>query len=436
MVASPSPDVSGPVSTQAPTGRWAILALLVVANTLNQLDRQLPYILIEDIRRDLSLTDTQIGLLGGVAFSLVYAVIGIPLGRLADSSSRKWVLIGCVSVWSLMTAMGGLARNFVQLAATRAGVAVAEAGCSPASHSTIADLFPDRRGFALGVYTAGVPAGIMIGLALGGVLVDLLDWRTVLFIFGIPGAVLAVAFLFVREPPRRALAAGVSPRRTKAALGVLFSRRSYVWMAIAATLNAMPGASAAAFGAAYLMRTFHFSATQAGVSYGLMSGTVSVTGMVLAGAIGDRLAKSDPSRRLRFVAVVLMAAAPCFITAFVAPIPQVFFVFLAMNALFQASFLPMTFAAAQAVVTSDMRATASAVMLFTFTVGGAMTGPILVGAISDRLLPIVGEERALGNALACMGLMVFLAAAAFWMASRRHNADVAAAAREEAPAAA
>ncbi|MDB5448741.1 MAG: transporter, family, hexuronate transporter, partial [Phenylobacterium sp.] len=379
-------------------------------------------------------TDTQIGLLGGVAFSLVNAVIGIPLGRMADSSSRKWLLIGCVSVWSLMTAMGGLARNFVQLAATRAGVAIAEAGCSPASHSMIADLFPDRRGFALGLYTAGVPAGIMTGLALGGVLVDLLDWRTVLFIFGIPGAVLAVAFLIAREPPRRPRAHGAAPRRTREALAVLISRRSYVWMALAATLNSMSGAAAAAFGAAYLMRTFHFSATQAGISYGVMSGTVSVAGMIVAGAIGDRIARTDPSRRLRFLSLVLILAAPCFITAILAPVPQMFFVFIALNALLQASFLPMTFAAAQAVVTSDMRATASAVMLFTFTIGGAMTGPILVGVISDRLLPIVGEQRALGHALACLGVMGFLAAAAFWIAARRHNADVEAVALEEAPA--
>src|SRR5205085_2919092 len=108
-------------------GRWGVLALLVAANTLSLLDRQLPFILVEDIRADLKLTDTQIGLLGGLAFSLTYALLGLPLARVADRWSRKWVMVACVGVWSIMTAAGGLARNFGQLAVSRTGVAVAEA---------------------------------------------------------------------------------------------------------------------------------------------------------------------------------------------------------------------------------------------------------------------------------------------------------------------
>lgn len=432
MTALREPALAGeaPIS-RAASGRWAVLFLLVAANTLNLLDRQLPFILIEHIRTDLRLSDTQIGLLGGIAFSLVYALMAIPLARISDSKSRKWVMVACVSVWSVMTAAGGLARNFGQLAFSRAGVAVAEAGCSPTAHSLIADLFPDRRSFALALFTAGVPAGIMIGLAVGGVLVEHIDWRHVLFLAGVPGLVLALAFTFLlKEPPRRALTSGAKARSFRQALGVLWRRPSYGWTTIGATLNAMATAGGAAFGAAFLMRVYDFSAAQAGLMLGALGGVISVTGTVAAGAMGDWIARNNPARRLYTVALALLCATPLYIAAKLAPTPQLFFVFSCASSLIAAFWLPLTFAATQSVVASDMRATTSAVLQLIYNVLGAVSGPILVGVLSDHWAPVAGE-RSLGWALAAVGGVGFVAAGCYWMGARTHNRDVAAATAEE-----
>jgi predicted MFS family arabinose efflux permease len=422
------PEASG----QRIGGRWTVLFLLVAANTLNLFDRQLPFILIEHIRADLQLTDTQIGLLGGLAFSLVYAVMAIPLARVSDSRSRKWVMVASVGIWSLMTAAGGLARNFAQLAVSRAGVAVAEAGCSPTSHSLIADLFPDRRSFALALFTAGVPAGIMLGLATGGLLVEHMGWRQVLFLAGVPGVVLAIAFAVVlKEPPRRRLKTSAGPRTFLQALGVLWRRPSFGWITAGATLNALATAGGAAFGAAFLMRVYQFSAAEAGLMLGALGGIVSVTGTVTAGALGDWIARDNAARRLRTVAIALMCSTPLYVAAKLAPTPLTFFLLSCGASLIGSFWLPLTFAATQSVVSSDMRATTSAVMQLIFNVLGAVIGPILVGVLSDRWSGLAGV-RSLGWALAAVGLVGFVAAACYWIAAGRHNRDVAAAVAEEA----
>lgn len=414
----------------AMTRRWLVLALLVGANTLSLLDRQLPFILIEHIRADLKLSDTQIGLLGGIAFSLTYALLGIPLARLSDTYARKWVMAACVSFWSLATAMGGFAQNFGQLAASRVGVAVAEAGCSPTAHSLIADLFPDRRGFALGLFTAGVPAGIMIGMAVGGVLVEQMEWRHVLFLAGIPGLVLGLLIVaLVREPARRGGSGTTRP--FGAALKVLAQRTSYGWATAGATLNALATIGGSTFSAALLIRVYGFSAAQAGLALGAMGAIISITGTVLAGAIGDRIAAGDPARRLRLVALMVLIATPLYMIAKVVPTWQLFFTFAALSAGAAAFYLPLTFAALQSVVTSDMRATTLATHMVFFNILGTAPGPILVGMFSDAWAPHFGPQ-ALGWALAAVGGFGFLSAGSYWMASRRHNRDVAAAQAEEA----
>lgn len=416
---------TGKVQAPILNGRWLILILLVLANTLNLLDRQLPFILIEHIRADLKLNDTQIGLLGGVAFSLVYAVTAIPLARWADTHSRKWVIVSSVGLWSLLTAMGGLARNFGQLAFTRAGVAVAEAGCSPTAHSLIAAYFPDRRSFAISLYTAGVPAGIMIGLAVGGVLVEHLEWRHVLFLAGIPGLLLAVAFtIFLKEPPRRMTAAGKTAARPFGeVLAVLMQRRSFGWATAGATLNALATAGGAAFGAAFLMRIYGFSAGQAGLLLGAMGGVISVAGTVLAGAIGDRVARNDPARRLKLVALAVLISTPLYIASKLAPTAEWFIFFSVFAAIAGCFWLPLTYSATQSIVGPDMRATASAVLQLIFNVLGAVIGPILVGVLSDHWAPLAGA-RSLGWALAAVGAFGFLSATAYWISSWTHRSDV------------
>src|SRR5690606_6573358 len=164
----------------------------------NLLDRQIIFILAENIKLDLGLTDTQLGLLGGVTFSLIYALAALPLARLADRASKKKVLAGCIALWSLMTAIGGLAQSFIQLALTRCGVALGEAGANPASQAMISEVFPPReRVRALAILQTGVPLGIMLGLAGGGWMAEHYHWRTVLITVAVPSMLMAPLCLWL-----------------------------------------------------------------------------------------------------------------------------------------------------------------------------------------------------------------------------------------------
>ncbi|MFP5468549.1 MAG: MFS transporter, partial [Alphaproteobacteria bacterium] len=184
--------------------RQYVLGVLVVVYVFNLIDRQILSMLLEPIKRDLQLSDTQLGLLSGIAFAVFYTTFGIPIARYADKHSRVRVISWSLAAWSLMTAICGLAQNFWQLMLGRIGVAIGEAGASPPSHSLISDYFaPANRATALGIYSLGAPIGVMIGFLAGGWLVHFFDWRTAFIVVGLPGVLMAVIVSrTVKEPPR------------------------------------------------------------------------------------------------------------------------------------------------------------------------------------------------------------------------------------------
>ncbi len=199
---------------------WGVLLVLTAVYVLNYLDRQILSILAEDVKRDLELTDAQIGFLYGTAFAVFYAVFGLPLGRLADTWTRTRVITWGLSVWSLMTAVSGLARSFGQLAGARFGVGVGEASANPAAFSLIADYFrPERRATAMAVYQTGLYIGSGLGLGIGGLVVHAWDvawagtpppfglrgWQVAFFVVGVPGLLLAPLVRRLAEPERGAL---------------------------------------------------------------------------------------------------------------------------------------------------------------------------------------------------------------------------------------
>lgn len=186
--------------------RKLTLFLLTVTYFFSYMDRQILAILLEDIKADLVLSDTQLGLLSGFAFAIFYATLGIPVAAMADRMNRINLISIALALWSAMTAACGLAQNFVQLLAARIGVGIGEAGSSPPSHSIIADLYPaDKRALALSIYALGVTLGAAAGQMFGGNLTYFFDWRIAFIVIGLPGVILAIVVkLFATEPPRRA----------------------------------------------------------------------------------------------------------------------------------------------------------------------------------------------------------------------------------------
>ena len=188
------------------------LGLLTLIYVVNHIDRQLMYILVEPVRMDLGLDDGQMGWIVGGGFALFYASMGIPIGRVADSTNRRNLIAFALGIWSFFTAVSGLARGFFSLFAARVGVGVGEAGCTPPAHSMISDLFPpERRGAALSTYSLGIPIGTLFGLAFGGYLADEVGWRNAFLLMGIPGIALALVVRFTLSEPTRGGPSALQP---------------------------------------------------------------------------------------------------------------------------------------------------------------------------------------------------------------------------------
>lgn len=397
--------------------------MLFVVSLFNFLDRQLLFILAESIKRDLSLSDTQLGLLGGIAFAVVYSTAAIPLAMLADRWSAKWTLVGSLSAWSLLTATGGIAQNFVQLALSRTGVAAGEAGSTPAAHSIISALVPeDRRGLAIGVFSLGIPVGGMLGMIAGGWLNDVASWRTAMVAVGLPG--LAFAMLFALTVPNV-----LSVRRETAtlpvvtAIGQLFSHKSYLHMWFGATIAHVGIYGIYTFSAPFLIRSHGLSATQTGLWLGLVTGVVGACSVVLGGWLTDRVGHKGAERILWLPASGFGAAAPLVVVAFLAPDAVAAIILMALvyfGAVFQ---MAPTYAVAQKLATPQTRAMASAILLFGPAFFAGSVGPYLTGVISDALEPRFGANS-LRYALCFAAIPYAWAAVHMLLAARSLQADL------------
>jgi len=406
-------------------GKWWVLALLVVATIINLMDRQLPFIMAEPIKAEFKLTDTQLGMLGGIGFSLVYALAALPLARLADGRSRRLVLAGSILVWSLCTAAGGLAATYLQLLVSRAGVAFGEAGAAPATHSLVADLFPPRqRAFALGLTSAGISLGVLVGMAVGGYALQWMDWRMVLMLAGLPGAVLSLIFVaFVQEPPRHGARENVPPA-LRSACARLWRQRSFVWMVAACMLCTFAGIGSSAFGASFFMRVHGSSLAAAGLIVGVAVGLAGALGGVLTGYLADRLSLRDRRWVLWLAAISMLLRTPLYIAAWFATDMATATSLLVASGVLTGSYLPMTYTATQAIADARMRAFASAVTQLAVNLLGGVAGPIVVGIISDALNPRLGV-MSIAYALAITGATALIGSICYWHASKFYLSDIA-----------
>ena len=369
--------------------RW-MLSLLVTIYACSFIDRIIVSTVGQAIKVELKLTDTQFGLLTGAAFALFYALLGIPIGRLAERVSRVNIIAACIALWSVMTMLCGTAGGYWQLLIYRMGVGVGEGGCSPAAHSLLSDHYPPRqRGGALAIYSIGVPIGTMLGAAAGGWLTQTFDWRTALLVVGAPGLVLALLTRFsLREPPRGHSEA-TAPAETAPPLGAvlkrLFSSPTFRQAALGCVLTNMAANGVTQFGASFFVRSFGMGYAAVGLLFGFVIGVSGILGTLLGGFGSDLGAKRDARWYVWLPAIGSLLAMPAFQMAFTRsePLGTAGYIFLGSLA-FTLYFAP-TLALIQNLVEPRMRGTASAMLLLLINIFGQGLGPTVIGVVSDAL---------------------------------------------------
>jgi predicted MFS family arabinose efflux permease len=401
---------------------WYVVVVLMLCYVLSMIDRKFPFILVESIKADLKLSDTQIGLLTGIMFAAIYSILAIPVASLADRLSRKAIIGGAIFIWSGLTAIGGFAQNFLQLAGSRAGVAIGESACSPAAHSMIADYFPRRfRARALGLYFAGAHIGALLGLVLGGWINDLANWRVAMMLLGAPGLFLALLFLFtIKEPPRRPhpepVAVGDKPGMWEVIV-ILFRQPVFVHLMIAAIAFMFTSGAVQAFTPAFIMRTYGYSSEWTGLTYGMVAGSAGIIGSLVGGLVGDRLLRQR-WQGLAFVGCAFAIAAPAMFVAYIVHSYALFLVLLFISQVGDSTYAGPSFATLQSLVSPRMHAVASAVYLFALSGVGVSLGPVVAGLISDHLKAI-GIENPLRWALMLVVIPKILASLHYFLAARR-----------------
>lgn len=412
-------DPSGAVGTYATGWRLAaILGALLLINVLSQVDRILPFILAESIKRDLGLSDTQIGLLTGLAFAVCYALLSLPLARAADRGSPRLVLVSCIVIWSAMTALGGLAASFLFLALTRFGVAFGEAGAIPAGHALIARrVRPERRGLAIGLFSMGIPLGTMVGFAVGGIVDQHLGWRAALVGAGAIGVVIALLALVVTGPtPPRARAETEAQPFLRSSL-TLLSAPGFRWLFIASIAMGFAAAPFYAFAASFLIRTHGFTTGEAGLVFGLLQGLMGLLGAVAGGRGFDRAARSETGRLLAAPAILFLIAGA---TTAIGLFTQTAWLSVALLVPAMLSFaflLPWGFGAAHLVAGRGREALASSLLVIGTGLLGPALGPLMVGVISD-LATNGGLTNGLSFGLLVVPAASVLAGLAFLVADR------------------
>ncbi|MDB5494571.1 MAG: transporter [Phenylobacterium sp.] len=385
-----------------------VLLLLVLAYTLNFIDRTIIATIGQAIKEDLKITDTQLGLLGGLYFALLYTFLGIPLARFAERFSRVNIITGAIVIWSAFTALCGTAGSFVTLAAYRFGVGVGEAGLSPPAHSLISDYYtPKKRASALAVYSFGIPLGSMLGAVIGGQLVQHFTWRTAFMVVGVPGLLVAIAIkLLIKEPPRGhsepdahpalvedvtveepakpAASFGAEVREIGAVIATLFGKWPVLNMVLGVTLVSMGGYGAGQFVPPYFRRAFGLDYGTVGLIVGLAAGFGQGIGTLAGGFLTDRLAKAGARWYALVPAIGITIAYPILVTVFTAQSWQTAAMLIILPGIFSYTYLGPTFGVIQNMVPTRRRATATAILFFFLNLIALGGGPPLTGWVIDH----------------------------------------------------
>jgi MFS family permease len=390
------PSSQSPNTT--PLYRNYVLFMLTIVYVFNFIDRQVLVILQDSIKKELHLSDSQLGFLSGFTFAIFYATLGVPIARLADKGNRRNTVTLSLGLWSIMTAVSGVARNFIQLAAARIGVGVGEAGGSPPAHAMISDYFPPRkRSTALSIYSAGIYIGTLIGFIMGGYLNQRLGWRTAFFAVGTPGIVFSLLFYTtVKEPRRGSTDAGsLPPTETytfRAVLKLLYSKKTFIFLTMATSLLVFCIYGLLNWAPSFLGRIHGMTPAARGAALGLALGIGGGIGSFAGGALTDHFGKRDQRWYLKIPAFaillsILFAAGALFLQDNTLSV-----ICFGCTAALQSMYLGPSLAVAHSLVPASMRALTSAVLFLALNFIGLGFGPWVVGLISDQLTPALGTQ--------------------------------------------
>jgi MFS family permease len=438
------------------TGQRFALFVLFAINLLNFYDRQLLGALGEPVRKEFLLSDTAFALLGTV-FTLVYAAVGLPLGRLSDRWYRNRLIAIATAVWSLLTAATGMATTYAQLVITRISMGVGEASFAPAGQSLIGDLFPPaKRALAMGIFMLGLPAGVFVAYATSGVIYEHFGWRRAFFVACLPGLILAALALALREPRRGGMdedghggrigalagsSGGAGPR------GSHGSMRSYAavlklptmwWIILSGVFHNFNMYALNSFSSAFLQRFHGMSVRGASSASSIAVGAVGAVGLLVGGYWADRMSIKRPNARLLVAAWCMSLAAPCIFLALYQPKGAIdaYVVLMAMGTIGMYVYYATVYAAIQDVVEPGLRGIAVAIYFCCMYVFGASLGPVGTGLLSDRFARRAMQDagatrmteafKAIGlhDAMYVVPLLAVLAAVVLFMGARSMPGDM------------
>jgi len=404
--------------------RYYVLALLTLGYVFNFVDRQVMTILIEPIKMEFGASDTQMGLLSGLAFALFYATLGIPVARLADRWSRRNVLAISMTTWSAVTALCATATGFWHLLLLRIGVGIGEAGGTPPSQSLLADYFPpEKRAFAQGILATAPNIGILVGLFGGALIAEAYGWRSVFLVFGIPGVLLAILIqLTIKEPLKVTASASEEGAGLFSTLGNIFRLPSFAHIMVGVGFTGIAGYGLGVWSPSFLVRVHNMSLVDAGLYLGLIGVFGGGLGTISSGLLVDRLARRDKRWQLWLPAIGIFLALPTQLAFLLWPaehrlvmgdvdVPFAL-VFMALSAVFASFWIAPSYAAVQNLVPQYWRTQASALMLLAINLLGMGLGPLLVGMLSD-LLSQFGDSSvryglSIGVSLSLVGGIAYL----------------------------
>ncbi len=370
--------------------RWYVVWLLFVVYVLNFVDRQILTILVEPIRKEFDFTDTQMGLLGGFAFAVVYSVLGIPIARFADKANRVNIISIALFVWSFFTVLTGRAQTFAQLFAARVAVGIGEAGCTPPAYSIIGDYFEKtRRTTAIAIYSMGIYGGVFVGYLVGAQVAEEYGWRAAFYVVGIPGIVLALILkLTLREPPRgyaEGVVTATTPPPVKEVLGKLLTKSTFWHLALATALHSFVGYGVNGFHPSFLIRSHGLTVGEAGTVLAIVSAVSGVGGTWLGGWLADKIthSRNDVRWQLWTPGIATLLNVPVAILAYTLADKDMVITTMFVSLVFGVMYLGPSYATMQRLVDIRERALGSAVLLLIVNLIGLGLGPTLVGVVSD-----------------------------------------------------